>query len=319
MKRSITFLITVLFWNNLSFAQTLPVDTITIKTEASVISATFYNGYFYYLDENHRIFKTNAERDREEIYNAGREFTHITNVNGKLIGLETLFKPNKYNTFTEYHYNGKTFKKKGRIDEIRQELYEDDSYKITSACHGEWGGKVYFKNKRSGKTYQYQATCPIVINNIGKSYYVTAALAHMVGFTEVIRIDNPESLKLHEKEWKSETEKDTLKEGNSVLVDSVGIQAITSFLHKGELYHILTKFYDLSRNLPVSYLAKIENGKFEKVQNISDHVLWRSDYHREVSYKDGFLLSVSDGDSNENLLIGFDGTKIIVVRFEKEE
>lgn len=113
------------------FSQTFNIDTVVFKTKYPVISATFFDGYFYCLDKERNIFRVNTENDYKEIPNSGLQFKYITNIDGKLIALETL-----YNTFTEYHFDDKEFKKKGRISYAPQQIYEDDFYKISAICGG---------------------------------------------------------------------------------------------------------------------------------------------------------------------------------------
>lgn len=47
-------------------------------------------------------------------------------------------------------------------------LFEDDKFIVASTCSGEWGGSVYFKDKRTKKVYTAQATCVVNVKKKGK-------------------------------------------------------------------------------------------------------------------------------------------------------
>lgn len=57
-------------------------------------------------------------------------------------------------------------------------FFQDENYYARRACSGEWGGSIWFKNKRTGIEYSCSATCPVIINKIGEKYIVTNTLAH---------------------------------------------------------------------------------------------------------------------------------------------
>ena len=42
-------------------------------------------------------------------------------------------------------------------------FYEDENYKVRETCSGEWGGTIYFKDKKTNLETAASATC--VINN----------------------------------------------------------------------------------------------------------------------------------------------------------
>lgn len=73
-------------------------------------------------------------------------------------------------------------------------LYEDEDYFCYSECHGEWGGMIYFFDKRTGSTYFTGAGCArSVLKKAGK-YYVLSSLRHMSGSSDLVEIADPRKL-----------------------------------------------------------------------------------------------------------------------------
>lgn len=319
MKKYIFNLIVSLAIHNICYAQDFKIDTLIFKTKHPIVSATFLDGYFYCLNNEREIFKINDNNEYIQIPNSGIWFEEIQNKKGKLIGLESLFKPHKYYTFTEYHFNGKRFKKRGRINENNKILHDDEHFEISASCSGEWGGTAYFRDKSTNKKYECSATCPITVNKIGNSYLITATLGHLIGFTEILRIDNPTELEPFKTRNKKETGNYESKSNKGVvqLIDTIGVLAITSFMHKNELYHIVTKDYDFSGGgTPVTNIAKIVNGKFKTVTKLWDKHLWSS-YSSIIPYKNGWIIPVKDDESNEAMLVGYDQGTIYIIKFER--
>ncbi len=153
-------------------------------------------------------------------------------------------------------------------------FYEDENYKVRKTCSGEWGGTVYFENKKTNKETAASATCVINVNRIDEEYFVTSSLTHMSGSTEIIEIDNPAELDVFKlpkpksfyngkgiysvKDVESKSKKGTKK-----LLDSIGIIALASFVWKNNLYHLYTDTSNV-------YLATIENKKFKNILKVYD-------------------------------------------------
>lgn len=66
-------------------------------------------------------------------------------------------------------------------------IFKDERYNIYSVCNGEFGGTIYFQNKKTKKSYEAASTCPIVVNKIDSQYYVTNS-------TSILKIQAPEKL-----------------------------------------------------------------------------------------------------------------------------
>jgi hypothetical protein len=163
-------------------------------------------------------------------------------------------------------------------------FFEDDKYVVRKTCSGEWGGSVWFKNKTTGIEYSCSASCPVVINKIDGNYIVSATLAHLSGSSEIIEIENPDSLdifimpKPSAKKGKiiyryvGDDESRSTK-GTTMLLDSIGIQTLASFPYNGQLYHVITDF-------DKTFLTQVENGRFVTLDTISNASIWT--YEPEV-------------------------------------
>jgi hypothetical protein len=163
-------------------------------------------------------------------------------------------------------------------------FYEDEKYLVRRTCSGEWGGSIWFKNKETGIEYSCAATCPVVVNKIDGKYIVTNSLAHLIGSTDIIEIENPDSLSIFQlpkprkKRWGrkyyyvGDDEAKSTK-GAKILVDSIGVLTIGSFLYKNELFHVVTDFKK-------TMLARIESNEFVTIDTISTEGIWT--YNPEV-------------------------------------
>lgn len=65
-------------------------------------------------------------------------------------------------------------------------IFEDEEFIVYSLDFGEWGGKTWFKEKKTGQEYVLEATTPLV-NKIDSTYYLTNAF-------QVLKIKNPRLL-----------------------------------------------------------------------------------------------------------------------------
>ncbi|SFG87014.1 hypothetical protein [Pontibacter chinhatensis] len=163
-------------------------------------------------------------------------------------------------------------------------LFEDDNYAVRKTCSGEWGGSIWFKNKKTGIEYASEATCPVVVNKLDGKYIVTNTLAHLSGFTQVLEISNPDSLEIFElpkpRQKKGKTivryvgdNQSKSKKGTIQLIDSVGVLTLASFPYQGDLFHIITDFKR-------TFVSKIENKRFVTIDTVSNEGIWT--YNPEV-------------------------------------
>jgi hypothetical protein len=77
-----------------------------------------------------------------------------------------------------------------------QRIYEDSAYYIYACCAGEFGGSVFFRNKKDDKFYSYYATCARQVVKFKGQYVICNNLAHMSGSMDFLFVKDP--LKLFE-------------------------------------------------------------------------------------------------------------------------
>lgn len=140
--------------------------------------------------------------------------------------------PNNYNfILRESHKEFALIKKR------KFKAYEDSIYTVYTSCFGEWGGTIYFKHKKTNNVYEAASTCSIVINKFKNEYYITNYLVHLVEVSSVLVVSDP--LELHlTKEVKFGKVGSSFNKGVTTLLDTTGIQIITSFQMNDKYLHI---------------------------------------------------------------------------------
>ncbi|RAJ12972.1 hypothetical protein [Olleya aquimaris] len=135
--------------------------------------------------------------------------------------------------------------------------YEDEQFNVYSTCRGEWGGTVFFQDKKTNELYEGSSTCPIVVNKIGTEYFVTNYMGHMIGFASVNKISDPRKLEKSEWDFKRRFGSENQK-GIEKVLDTMDFYIPTSFVAKSKLLHI----YNDDNG---TYIAEIENGKMKPI------------------------------------------------------
>lgn len=181
---------------------------------------------------------------------------------------------------------------------INSNFFEDENYVVQKTCSGEWGGSVIFKNKKTGIAYSCNATCPVVVNKIDGKYIVTNTLAHLMGFSNVLQIDNPDSMQVFKQFEPKQKKRGVIVrhagddesrsgKGSKSLLDTVGIMILAGFPYKGELYHITTDFKK-------TYISAIENKKLINIGLVCNESIWT--YSPEVIHtiEDHYIIFFSN-------------------------
>lgn len=115
--------------------------------------------------------------------------------------------------------------------------YEDNLYNIYSTCRGEWGGTVFFQDKKTNELYEGSSTCPIVVNKIGNEYFITNYMGHMIGFASINKIPDPKKLEKSEWDFKRRYGSRSHK-GIEKVLDTMDFHIPTSFVINDKLLHI---------------------------------------------------------------------------------
>lgn len=180
------------------------------------------------------------------------------------------------------------FKSVADFEKLDTAFFQDENYYVRRTCSGEFGGSIWFRNKKTGIEYSCAATCPVIINKIENKYIVTTSLSHFHGFSSVFVIKDPDSMDIFEKPeqrravnkwgWKvrqwykwafrkvyyayhaGDLESKSIK-GRTTLVDTIGVTILLSFPYKEQLYHIVSDSKAL-------YLSQLENNALTTIDTI---------------------------------------------------
>jgi hypothetical protein len=207
--------------------------------------------------------------------------------------------------------------KKNEKDLMRKDsnFYKDSEYAVSKTCSGEWGGTIKFENIHTGKIYVCEAQCAVVVNKINGKYIVTNTLAHLSGFSNVIEIDNPSSLKAFHYREKKDTQRVVFAGfdesistiGSKTLLDTIGVLTLASFPYNGNLYHIITDFKK-------TFLATIQNEKYVTTDTISNASIWTYDPEVIRTTDNHYVVFFTNEEANGYLDII--GNKITVIRYK---
>jgi len=176
--------------------------------------------------------------------------------------------------------------KKNIIDELKQLkfkdaatyyglLYKDEKYQVWKSCSGEWGGTIYFKNRKNGVIYYAIATCPVSVNKMNGKYYISNSLSHLSGNSDILEISNPESMKVTEKiplnlpgiitrQYEAHSHQRTKK-----LIDSAGVIINASFVYNQKLYSVLS-----SNDGVKTTIAELKGKKFETILQLPEKLFY---------------------------------------------
>jgi hypothetical protein len=213
-----------------------------------------------------------------------------------------------------------TFEQKRNPEFIEKDgvFFEDTDYIVNKTCSGEFGGSIWFKNKKTGIEYSCNSTCPKSINKIDNKYIITNSLSHMSGSSEIIQIENPKELSIFEKP-KPRGKRDGIdfyyagdkesksRKGIKVLWKESDILTYLSFYRNKTLYHIMVK-------KGKTYLTTLVENKLVIVNLISEKEIWS----HNVAYKiDENNLTLSLGRINlSNGYLEIKDNNIKLVRYK---
>ncbi len=274
---------------------TICYDTVSVKMKGKISSSVLYNDKYY-------SFISSGSYGKKSRF--GKTF-YIISKNGdsiKEIEIPKLIKRSSYyqlnldndSIITKSYNKDKAFfldtnnLKWIEIEKRKGPIFEDENYSVTSYCRGEFGGIVYFRNKHTNKVYEAGSTCTVVVNKIGKSYYILNYLHHGPGHSKVIEIENPENLveskiTFEEREIIRYTYPE---EGVKVLLDIFDLKIQTSFVYKGKLFHIHSDDKG-------TYISKIQDSQLKIIYQFRDKIDFS--FHQSHSLNTQFLnFSIND-------------------------
>lgn len=191
-------------------------------------------------------------------------------------------------------------------------FYEDAEYLVEGYCMGEFGGELYFYDKLDTNfIYYLSCTCPLFVEKINNSFFITKTLAHLDGSTSILEIKDPKNLIKVRKDslqsnWKeirfpnlNEYQRYQFLEcQNNCIIDTTGVLANIFFKRKnkeyliynniqgtflGELKNEKIKFIDTISNIP-SYQNFIKNEKIDNIYIYSWNLLLKNNSQKKVKF-----------------------------------
>ncbi len=210
-----------------------------------------------------------------------------------------------------------------KINHTDDLLFEDEDFYIYSLDFGEWGGKTWFKDKKTGVEYAVDITTPLV-NKIGTTYYLTNSF-------EVIKIKNPLQLNWCESDFTYENIKKSHKY-YTWQIQPLGIEPVykdsivdffdpeyrphivSSFVFKNELIHL----YETDS---AAYLARIKNNEivpFEKIENNIDFFNWHYSYRCKNGKGSNELIKFRTDKKNCEGILEITDNKITITYFTNQ-
>lgn len=172
------------------------------------------------------------------------------------------------------YYLNTTNLKWNKIDKTEDLIWEDSDFCIYSLDFGEWGGKTWFKDKKTESQYVLESTTPL-INKLDNSYYLTNSF-------QILRVNNPKELTKCDSEVTYENIQKNGKnyswysqaKGYEAIYENENIDyfdftyhpsIVSSFVRNDELLHI----YETDT---ATYLSRIVNNKIQAFEKILDDV-----------------------------------------------
>ncbi len=179
------------------------------------------------------------------------------------------------------YYLDNTNLKWNKLDKTDDLIWEDSDFYVYSLDFGEWGGKTWFKDKKTDSQYVLESTTPL-INKIDNTYYLTNSF-------QVLKIDNPKELTKCDSDVTYENIQKTGKnyswysesKGYEVIYEDENVdyfdfsyhpRIVSSYVFNDELLHI----YETDT---ASYLSRIVNNKIQPFENILDDVKFFNWYY----------------------------------------
>ncbi len=264
-----------------------------LKVDTNIRSTQYHNGYYLLqlANNNFAVLDTNFIQHKEieqRLENSKTAFFYKRG-DTTILALETKdFQLKEFQLTNDFILKPLT----SRISYEKPDFYgqvflEDSTYQIYGCCLGEFGGSLFFYNKRNKRLYFYNSECVYQVVNYHNSYYVFDDL-YTYDYT---RISNPE--KLIELKYKDRlfgcnwwTQVDSLNsyeksryqkiDGLYEYKPNIRESSLNSFVYNDTLFTILST--DSS-----TYLAIHQGDSLKKVQKLLDKKIW---FHHTEYYED---------------------------------
>lgn len=260
------------------------VKKYSIALDIKVLTTLFYKGHYFCLTDEKRFICLN---DKFEVDSSMTNSINQLRVDFSFISGDSLIAGVYSQGIEPYNYFLNSDLKWERIELNRKEdqLFEDEKFIVTACCFGEFGGSVFFTDKKSNRVYSCAATCATTINKLDECYFVTVSLAHESGSTIILKIEDPTKLvelrsdrlkhfcnwwveRLDPKDYVASREKFMV--GAQEFIDTLGLLTLTSFVFNDQIYHI-----NSDRNN--TFISKVKGDKFVQLDSIFNEYISSSE------------------------------------------
>ena len=161
-----------------------------LEADTTISSIAFFNNKFICLQDNGKILLLDSTFKRQDSLEKKLNSYSII----YLFTLrDTVFVGAKNKVFfIDHTFKLREFKIKERV--FGEFLYEDTIYYVYGCCAGEFGGSVFFLNKKTNRTYSYFATCATQVLKFRIEYVVSNNLAHLGKSMSFLFVPEPNKL-----------------------------------------------------------------------------------------------------------------------------
>ncbi|PCJ30865.1 MAG: hypothetical protein COA99_17700 [Moraxellaceae bacterium] len=163
-------------------------------------------------------------------------------------------------------------------------IYEDEDYIVRSCCSGEFGGAVFFTNKKTKKVYSCEATCLASIEKVKDVYYLASCLPHGDGRSSIITIDDPSKLfeikeenQLNDCSWYDIYSEDWddlsinhpkgFDNGYKDIIDTIDLLILGMLTYENHPYFIYSNFDE-------SYIGYLDDNQLKTIDTIYKKPMW---------------------------------------------
>ena len=250
----------------------IKIDTIELDTKDCLMSVVKHNDKYYFLSQ-------------EDDYSGSEGKYYLTVTDSNYNSIYQTIAPERYHTLQLQVKNDSIIVKNTfneifyylNLDSLRWDtinpgiipIYEDENFRITSNCSGEFGGTIFFNDKNTNLRYEGQAVCASIINKINNVYYLTNFMPHMTGNSHVVEIPDPRKM------FQSDASKNERNYSDGESISRQGMNTlfyldnpipIASFVHKNRLLHMCS-FQD-----SITCIAEFRDNKLRNVLTLNAHI-----------------------------------------------
>ena len=310
---------------NLNDSFSIYQDTILVNIKGEMTHAFKYRDKFYVLFEQ-QVLKYGGYGKRQLCIFSNGQLEEILDCPQDMETVYLDFYVNNDSIILKPYMNKQCYYldlsnyKWVEIDNADDLIFEDDKFWIYSKDFGEWGGKTWFKDKKTRQEYVLEATTPLV-NKIGTNYFLTNSF-------RVLKIENPKLLNKCNSDITYENIELSGK-SNSWYGKPIGYEVIykdttvdesdysfksyivSSFVLKNELLHIY-------KTKKAVFIAKIENNSIKTIRKIAGNIKfygWHYLYHCKNLNDNNELLKFNTNDERKFGLIDIIENKVFIHYF----